>query len=83
MPCRACNRVHWHAHGLLLLLLLLLQVSLELNGAPIGGPPQAVPPYGLAAFSVPFAPGNLTAVAWDAAEASVLGAHSTCKGPRE
>ena len=54
-----------------------LQVSLQLNGAPAGGSPQPMPAYGQAAFSVPFAAGNLTAVAWDATGTTVLASHST------
>lgn len=53
-------------------------VSLELNGLPgAGGPLQAMGAYGLGSFSVPYAAGNLTAVAWDTTGTTVLGVHST------
>lgn len=51
-------------------------VTLLVNGAPASGSPAAMPAYGAVNFaSVPYAPGNLTAVALDAS-GNVLGTHT-------
>lgn len=56
-----------------------VQISLELNGATVGGPAQSMSQYGIAAFSVAYSAGNLSAIAWDSSGTSVLGVHSTCE----